>query len=114
MESCPKIEVTSSKPWNPASVNLQRIQPPHYDINECNHCSVNDQYDYCEEMPKCGMTLSEATSIPLINEEKLTRLYDNDLEDMPRVRTYVSTERHNRVSANILSEILGIGPQKAA
>ena len=81
MESCPKIEVFSSEQWNPASVNLQRIQPPHHDLNECNHYSVNDQYDYCEEVPRYGMTLSEATSIPLINEEKLVRYYDNDFED---------------------------------
>ena len=40
--------------------------------------------------------------------------YDTDTNDIPRIRTYVSHERHNKISADKISEILCIGPDKAA
>ena len=95
-------------------VRLQNVQTSKYEVNYVSHYSVNDQYEYYEKLPKNGMTLSEVISIPLINEKKITEHYDHHFEDTPRVRTYVSNERHKKVSANSLSELFGIGPQRAA
>ena len=114
MQACPKIEVTSAAPWNPTSVELQAIKTSKSYKDEVNCHNVNDQYDYCEQMPESGMMLGEITTIPLLDEKKMINYYDQDLEDVPRVRMYVSTERHNKVSADTLSELLDIGPQKAA
>ena len=46
-----------------------------------------------------------------INEDNPFHL---EVEDTPRIRTYVSNERHNQVSAENVAELFSIGPEKAS
>ena len=39
--------------------------------------------------------------------------YDNGLEDFPLSQTYTSTERHSRISAEVLAGRFGIGIERA-
>ena len=40
-------------------------------------------------------------------------MYDQELEDIPRARAYVSNERHNKITADRLSDIFCIGLERA-
>ena len=50
------------------------------------------------------------SSLSGINQESL---FQASGDDIPRLSTYVSSDRHNQVSVENISEILGIGPNKA-
>jgi hypothetical protein len=39
--------------------------------------------------------------------------YDQDLEGTPARRTFVSTERHSKITADHIAERFGIGPERA-
>jgi hypothetical protein len=39
--------------------------------------------------------------------------YDEDLEDVPARRTFISNERHSKITADRLAERFGIGPERA-
>ena len=50
------------------------------------------------------------SSLSGVNQESL---FQASGDDIPRLSTYVSSDRHNQVSVENISEILGIGPNKA-
>jgi hypothetical protein len=56
------------------------------------------------------VNLKELLSNRIISQ---TTTYDKDLEDVPARRTFVSHERHSKITANHLAERFGIGPERA-
>ena len=71
----------------------------------------NDRFQYREDLSVDDIMLNEiSSSLTGINEDNPFQLR---VEDTPYIRTYVSSERHNQVSADNISEILGIGPNNA-
>ena len=87
MQYCPKVDITSPAPLNPSSVKIQNIQTSKCDKHKWNQYSVNEHHNYCENISVNGMTLSEMTSIPMLNESNLLENYNYDLEDVPHLRT---------------------------
>ena len=113
LEECPKVHVTSEDHWNPSEVELKQIASMHNqpDVKRIDF-NMNDRYIYRDNISTNDIILNEISS-------SLTTLDDSDLEidphtlDVPRIRTYVSHERHNKVTADRLSDMLCIGPERA-
>ena len=71
----------------------------------------NDRFQYREDLSVDDIILNEiSSSLSGINQDNLFQLGGGDIT---RLRTHVSNERHNQVSAENISEILVIGPNKA-
>ena len=116
LESCKKIEMTSNKPWNPSCVQLQEVNVHHINqdpVIKQVTLGMNDQYLYCEDISTNDIMLNEISSslTSLNNIER--NLYDQEMEDIPRARTYVSNEQHNKITADRLSDIFCIGLERA-
>ena len=114
LQNCPKLQLTSDVTWNPSEVTLQetsRDKPSKLPFIKRIKFNNNDRYQYREDMSINDIMLNEiSSSLTGINEDNPFQLR---VEDTPYIRTYVSSERHNQVSADNISEILGIGPNKA-
>ena len=113
LEKCPKIHVTSDCYWKPSEVELKETTSQF--VSPCIKkvtFNMNDRYIYCDGILTNNIILNEISS-------SLTTLEgpDSDVDphtmDIPRVQTYVSHERHNKVTADKLSNMLCIGPERA-
>jgi len=113
LERCPKVQVTSDRYWNPSEVELKEIT--RESVSPCIKkitFNMNDRYIYRDDVSTNDIILNEISS-------SLTTLgtpdsnVDPHTMDVPRVRTYVSHERHNKVTADKLSDMLCIGPERA-
>ena len=116
LESCKKIEMTSNKPWNPSSVQLQEVNVHHINqdpVIKQVTLGMDDRYLYCEDISTNDIMLNEISSSLTSLNNIVRNLYDQELEDIPRARTYVSNERHNKITADRLSDIFCIGLERA-
>ena len=114
LQRCPKLHMTSESPWDPSEVVLQEVSkntlkdPP---IVKKITFNGNDRFQYREDLSLNDIMLNEILSLLSgINQDSL---FQASGDDIPHLRTYVSSGRHNQVSAENISEILGIGPNKA-
>ena len=106
--------MASKSPWNPSEVVLQEVSknalkdPP---LVKKIMFNGNDRFKYCEDLSVNDIILNEiSSSLSGINQDSL---FQASGDDIPRLRTYISCDRHNQVSAENIPEILGIGPNKA-
>ena len=106
--------MASKSPWNPSEVVLQEVSknalndPPLVKKITFNS---NDRFQYREHLSVNDIMLNEIlSSLSGINQDSLLQASGDDI---PRLRTYVSSDRHNQVSAENISGILRIGPNKA-
>ena len=114
LRSCPKIHMTSDRPWNPSDVMLQEVS--QCAVNKLPSIkkvlfNMNDRFQYRDDMSSDDIMLNEISSaLTGIKEEGQ---FDLDTNDIPRIRTYVSHDRHSQVSAENIAEKLGIGIDRA-
>ena len=94
LETCPRIQMTSRIPWNPGKVTL----------NEISSENVKG-----EEIPD-GLKEKLIAYTPRISE---VSRFNESLEDLPTRQTYTSTERHAKISAEVLADRFAIGLQRA-
>ena len=116
LESCTKIEMTSNEAWNPSSVQLQKTNVHHINqdpVIKQVTLGMNDRYLYREDISSNDIMLNEISSSLTSLNNITSNSYDQELEDIPRVRTYVSSERHSKITADRLSDIFCIGPVRA-
>ena len=116
LNTCPKIRMTSESPWIPREVTLQEIsQEANGQLTLMKKIRFNENGRfsiYREDMSNNDIMFNEiSSSLTGINENTLM---DTDTNDYPRLRTYVSHERHNQVSAENVAELFSIGPEKAS
>ena len=97
--------MTSELLWNPSEVTLKAVSQK---VNEQLplvkkiHFNVNDRFMYREDMSNNDIVLNEiSSSLVGINGNMIM---DPNTNDIPRLRTYVSHDRHNQVSAENAAE----------
>ena len=81
---CPKFNLTGKNEWNPSSVSLVSADSTQYQIQEP------------------GFKEQLLATIP-ITITKTTR-FDDVLEDIPTRQTYYSTDRHSKISAEVIAD----------
>ena len=84
LRECPKLNLTGNNECNPSSVSLG---------------SANSTW---EKMQEPGFKEKFLATIP-IKISKTTRLY-NALEDIPTMQTYSLTDRHSKISSEVLAD----------
>lgn len=90
LKDCHHIQLTSKREWNPGQVRMSEVST--------------------QPRPQDGLKELMSANMPSISE--VTR-YDDTLEDLPTRQTYTSTERHSKISAEVLSDRFAIGLERA-
>jgi Reverse transcriptase (RNA-dependent DNA polymerase) len=117
----PRFELTSPLDWDPTFVSLAQTttasrmhgDPPQHWINPM----PTDTHTYYD--PSSDEALLHSTDPTLfhisrgrVNVSQIDH-YDLNFQDKPLRRTFVSTDRHQRATAETLSEFFGIGIDRA-
>ena len=87
--------MTSIKPWNPSSIQLHETNVHH--INQKPAIKqvtfrMNDQYLYHEDISVDDIMLNGISSSLMSMGNVKISTYDQKLENIPRIHTYVSIE----------------------
>ena len=90
MTNCHHIHLTSKTEWNPSKVKM---------IQQVNTTRITD-----------GLKEKLAKNVPHIAE---VQRVDDILEDVPTRQTYTSTDRHSKISAEVLADRFAIGLERA-
>ena len=125
LATCEHVLMTSSHPWNPTEVVM--IQQATHQGGRNNPWkrqvsatyTFHKQYEYLEadsnEALLDSIDPSLARTAEVLQENRMlaqaNTIYDQ--VDMPAHRTFVSDERHVKVSAELIAERFGIGPTRA-
>ena len=127
LHSCTKIHLTSQSPWEPTTVQLGQIQQlatrreqprvlsEYHSIRKYEYVEPDsndaDLHSIDPTLTNLGRlldtTINTATTISSATTE------DPTMEDIPSQRTYVSTQRHTKLTADALAEHFCIGPRQA-
>ena len=99
LKFAPRICLTSKQDWKPHSVNFDTTVNQLYTTTK-NQTPIDNDI--------LGRLTTNTTKI--ISE--VTR-YDDTLEDLPTRQSYTSSERHAKVSAEVLADRFAIGIEKA-
>ena len=129
LSTCPHIQMTSSREWEPASVQLGKI---HKQVKNKNVILSYDgenplmgehqgQYMYQDSVfsmdekilhdVEPSLTMMKERMVASINVE--VDKTNDPLSDIPAMRTFISTKRHTKATAFNLAERWGIGLKNA-
>jgi len=123
LRKCEHIHMTSSSLWNPSDVIMvqemaQGGQSPWKRRRE--FCLPNEmRYEYLDPNSDEALLHEIDPSLVLMTERLTKRQRISQVEtvfeqaDAPARRTFVSDERHTKVSAELIAERFGIGPIRA-
>jgi hypothetical protein len=125
LQECPHVVMMSPTSWNPQEVSLSSATTlpteslPTSRISHISRVGSVTRYEYLD--PTSDEALLHSINPSLINlKEQMsnrtinqTMTYDKDLEDVLARRTFVSNERHSKITADLLAERFGIGPERA-
>jgi hypothetical protein len=114
--------MTSPMAWIPTQVILSEATstPPSDDVPQIRESTISRvgsmrQYEYLD--PSSDEALLHSIDPSFVNlRERLiakTTRYDQDLEDAPARQTFVSTERHSKITSGHIAKRFGIGPERA-
>ena len=104
LDTCEHIELTSSIPWDPHVVKLGEMNAPRH------------QDDY---IPDSDELIKSITPSLIMLKEMSTRhiqansYIDLTPEDIPSRRSFISNDRHKRLTAESISELWGIGKSRS-
>lgn len=120
LQECVHVAMTSQREWNPATIamKISAVQTqtpiPWKRTIEGVHHNVNVYFD-----PISDEALMDSMDTTLVNFNdsrtiQATTVHETEvMDDVPVRRTFVSTERHTKATAESLSERFGIGIQRA-
>lgn len=125
LSSCEHIELTSVNQWDPVNVHLASIcsktphdlKPRYVQISSTNtstnpYCfSKRTKYSYCDHDQDSAILHDAEPSLVELKERATETMKPQS--EVPVRRSLVSRERHLRTSADTLSELWGIGLNKA-
>ena len=118
LRDCQHIHVTSSHPWNPTDVLMvqatdQGGQRPWKRRRES--FIVNEtRYEYLDPSSDEALLHEINPSLVPVERHQLSQIETvYEQTDVPARRTFVSNERHAKVSAELVAERFGIGPLRA-
>jgi hypothetical protein len=109
LQDSPHIQLTSKHEWNPHKVQMNEVM--------VSSVSANRPNDADEDLLKSidpalsGLKENLAVLVPRYVAEVAT--YNDALENTPTRQTYTSTERHTKMSAEVLADRFGIGLERA-
>ena len=132
LNNCTHIEMTSILPWEPREVKLGKVQTKKNNTNVrfCSKVQTMPCYDHPESYAEKSIYAYEhdiITDEAIIHEiepslvmakERFLQAMDRKNNEMtqeliPARRTFTSTERHNKLNSDMISELWCIGPRKA-
>ena len=126
LRTCEHIQMTSSQPWNPTDVVM--LQATNQGGNDRRtpwkrQLAVRDTLhrhsEYIDATSDEALLDSIDPSLAHVTEQLLKRQRLSQVEtahdqvDTPARRTFVSDERHAKVTAELIAERFGIGPTRA-
>ena len=124
----PKLQLMICNKWNPAIVSLGELKSdtgdhmPMMRISEMKVSTTSNNYEYLDSIDDASLLHSVEPSLSNLKEQLLEKVsrnvvevtrYDDVLEDFPTSQTYMSTERHRKISAEVLADRFGIGIERA-
>ena len=114
LNTCEHIYMTSAQPWDPQQVQLKSVETEP----ELPNVQQLDDKTYAYLDPTSDETLLHTIDPTLTNLKELmiqkVRVASiGDGSDVPSRRTFVSTDRHMKVTEDILCERFGISPARA-
>ena len=131
LQNCQHIEMTSIMPWEPREVRLGKVQTKQLNNNVfCSKVQTKLCYNHPEsyaEKTTYEYNSNEITDETILHdiEPSLIMAKERFLQSMntgnneiideliPARRTFTSQERHNKLTADMISELWCIGPRKA-
>ncbi|KAI2507356.1 Reverse transcriptase (RNA-dependent DNA polymerase) [Fragilaria crotonensis] len=129
LETCEHVQMTSASPWNPSDVAMLQaahqggstVHPPWKRQIATVDSTFEDRYEYADANSDDAMLDSIDPSLVRLNERlnakqqrvnaQVDTVYDHT--DAPGRRTFVSEERHVKVTAHSLAEKFGISIPRA-
>eukprot|EP00978_Attheya_sp_CCMP212_P022615 scaffold67703_cov46-Attheya_sp.AAC.1 len=98
--------MTSPKPWEPSQVLLQELRANRF---------TKDVYDedapFLIQISPCLTNLSEVLT-KRVNYSQVS-MVETEIDNVPVRRTFISTERHTKITADSLAERFCLGPERA-
>ncbi|KAI2502013.1 Reverse transcriptase (RNA-dependent DNA polymerase) [Fragilaria crotonensis] len=129
LETCEHVQMTSASPWNPSDVAMLQathqggstVHPPWKRQIATVDSTFEDRYEYADANSDDAMLDSIDPSLVRLNErlnakqQRVNAQVDTvfDHTDAPGRRTFVSEERHVKVTAHSLAEKFGISIPRA-
>ena len=124
LNNCPHVELTSIKEWNPQKVVLGKVQSQGaserypvvvskvrvYPTLSSSHSIVKNKY---LDPTADHSILHQIDPLHVCLKELLIGAMHTNFDDLPARRTYVSDKRHNKLSAESISELWCIGLKRA-
>ena len=109
LEQCTKIQLTSKKEWNPHQVKMSEVIVSSVSAIREN----NIEEDLLESIDPALSGLKEKLVAMVPRYVAEVKRYDNSIEDLPTRQVYTLTERHIKMSAEVLADRFGIGLERA-
>ena len=128
LHSCIHINMTSEEPWNPTTVRLGKVSslpnPPLPRVARCvatthsnTHPMNNDMdnvYEYEDTFHSDSILHSIEPSLVELKERMIQAVnVDATIDDIPSRHTFISSERHNKLCADKIADLWGVGRAKA-
>ena len=114
LQECPMIQLTGKKEWNPKQVEMEMsevmVSTRENHIDEDLLESIDPSLSGLKEKLVALVPKYVAEVTRYMGE---VARYDDTLEDIPTRQTYTSTERHIKMSAEVLADRFGIGLERA-
>ena len=109
LQECTKIQLTSKKEWNTHKVRMSEVMVSS--VSATRPKNLDEDLLESTDPSLSGLKENLAELVPRYITE--VARYDDLLEDIPTRQTYTSTERHVKMSAEVLSDRSGIGLERA-
>ena len=127
LRECPHIEITSRREWNPGTITLgetivQQVEnePKRQFVSSTNVLPHQTTYEYLDPLSNEALLHSTQPSLAFLDEQlkvrdrqvSVAQTYEEDLGDIPPRRTYTSTDRHTKATAEAIADRFGIGIER--
>ena len=129
LNTCPHIELTSPREWNPNDIQLGEATSMNvrlYDSEYRESCLQSQQshnfYEYIDPTDDEALIHTVEPSYINLKERLISKISTScsnisqvqyDHQDIPEPKTFISSERHAKLTAESISEKFGIGLERA-
>lgn len=116
LATCEHIPLTATREWNPSEVTMSQLAtqqtPPMFRQNESR---IGSQWSYLDATNDHAILNEIDPTLVQLRERIISTMnIDENTVDVPTRRTFVSHDRHTRVTADTLAERFLSGPGQAA
>ena len=118
LETCPRVVLTSPSEWNPKDTRLGELksdQPDHRNVDEVT-TDQDGNYVYLDIEDDTALLHSIEPSLVRLSQlltKRVVASINEDMLDVQKPRTYISTDRHTKITSEVLAERFCIGHHKA-